>query len=202
MFSIDEIRIAIQSRAHRPAAFQPDPSHAGVAMILGGDDNNLDACFIRRTEREEDPWSGQVAFPGGRASPQDRDAQGVAERETLEEIGLQLNSDQLLGPLPTRSIQRNYMRGSLTLSPFVYHVDVDRRASATVRQTEEVASVFWVPLRHLFDEAGITQIEYPYEGKLTAFPGIGFQQYVIWGLTLRVLASFAEVIGHPLPALE
>ena len=202
MFSIDDIRAAIQSRPHGPAVFRPDPSHAGVAMVLAGDDNKLDACFIRRTEREGDPWSGQVAFPGGRASAQDRDAQGVAERETLEEIGLELKPEQLLGPLPVRSIRRDYLRGNLTLSPFVYHVCADARAVATVRQTTEVAAVFWVPLRHLFDEAGITEIEYPYEGEMTTFPGIGFQQYVIWGLTLQVLASFAEVVSCPLPALK
>ena len=125
MFSIDDIRAAIQSRPHGPAVFRPDPSHAGVAMVLAGDDNKLDACFIRRTERKGDPWSGQVAFPGGRASTQDRDAQGVAERETLEEIGLELKPDQLLGPLPVRSIRRDYIRGNLTLSPFVYHVDAN-----------------------------------------------------------------------------
>ncbi len=202
MFSIDEIRTAIQNRPHEPAAFRPDPSHAGVAMILAGDDNNLDACFIRRAERDGDPWSGQVAFPGGRASPDDRNAQRVAERETLEEIGLKLEPHRLIGPLPVQPIQRNYLRGSLTLSPFVYHIDGASRATATVRLPQEVADVFWVPLRHLFDADAITELEYPLDGKLTTFPGILFEEHVIWGLTLRLLESFADIMRRPLPALN
>ena len=202
MLSIDEIRAAIQNRPHEPAAFRADPSHAGVAMILAGDDNNLEACFIRRAERDGDPWSGQVAFPGGRASQDDRDAQGVAERETFEEIGLKLERHHLIGPLPIRPIERNYLRSRLTLSPFVYQIDAGGRATVTVRLPQEVADVFWVPLRHLFDEAATTELEYPFDGKLTTFPGIRFGEHVIWGLTLRVLESFAEIMRRPLPALN
>ena len=200
MLNVDEIRTAIQKRPHEPAAFRPDPSHAGVAMILAGDDNNLDACFIRRAERDGDPWSGQVAFPGGRAGPGDQDAQSVAERETFEEIGLTLERHHLIGPLPIRPIERNYLRGGLTLSPFVYHVDAGKRVSVSAKLPLEVADVFWVPLRHLFDEAATTELEYPFNGKLTTFPGIEFENHVIWGLTLRVLESFAEIMSRPLPA--
>ena len=34
------------------------------------------------------------------------------------------------------------------------------------------------------------------------FPAIRFQQYLIWGLTLRVLTLFSDVLGQPLPHLE
>ncbi|MCZ6770426.1 MAG: CoA pyrophosphatase [Proteobacteria bacterium] len=202
MLTIDEIRTAIQSRPHEPAAFRADPSHACVAMILAGDDNKLDACFIRRAEHEHDPWSGQVAFPGGRAEPSDKDAASVAERETFEEIGVRLEPYHRIGPLPIRPIQRRDRRIDMTLSPFVYYVGVDGHATASVRQSREVASVFWVPLNHLFDEAATTELEYPFNGQLTTFPGIRFEDHIIWGLTLRVLESFADVMSLSLPALD
>ena len=169
-----------------------------MAMILADGERELDVCFIRRAERDGDPWSGQVAFPGGRADNTDPDAHAVAERETFEEIGLILEPQHRIGPLPVRPD----VRGGLTLSPFVYFVPGDVRAQATPRQFEEVASVFWVPMSHLFDHGAVTELEYPLGGAPSMFPGIQFDDHVIWGLTLRILQTFAEVMERPLPALD
>lgn len=198
MMTIDEIRAALAEREHVPAAFRPDPSHAAVAMILADGQYGLDVCFIRRAERKGDPWTGQVAFPGGRAGIHDPDAHAVAERETYEEIGLRLADRHRVGPLPVRPD----VRGGLTLSPFVYHVEAAVRAQAHVRLTHEVASVFWVPLAHLFDDGAVTELTYPPGRDGTCFPGIGYGEHVIWGLTLRVLHSFADVVDRRLPALD
>lgn len=192
VLTIDDIRVAIQGRAHAPARFQPDPSHAAVAMILVDGDNDLNACFIRRAERDGDPWSGQVAFPGGHAGPADADAHAVAERETWEEIGLKLERYHRVGPLPICPIERGGTRIAITLSPFVYYIGASDQP--TVRLNHEVASMFWVPLQHLFDDAATTELEYPLGGTPTLFPGIRFREYVIWGLTLRILESFAAVM--------
>lgn len=197
MFTLDEIRLALDEREHIPAAFKPSPSHASVAMILADSEAGLDVCFIRRAEREGDPWSGQVAFPGGRAGIHDPDAHTVAERETHEEIGMSLAPRHRVGPLPIRPD----VRGGLTLSPFVYHVEPARRDEASVREPYEVASVFWVPLDHLFDADAVTELEYPLAGSGSVFPGIRFDDHIIWGLTLRVLQSFADIMRRELPAL-
>lgn len=200
MFTIDQIRTALARVPNDPAKYAPHPRHAAVSMIFSGPPGALEVCFIRRAERAGDPWSGQVAFPGGRASPADPDAPSVAERETWEEIGLTLVPRHRIGPLPMRAVETNSLRAGLTLWPFVYHVGAEERAIAMPRLPLEVASVFWVPIDHLFDEGAVTEYEYP---GLTAsvFPGIQFGEHVIWGLTLRVLASFAEVMQRRLPAL-
>jgi 8-oxo-dGTP pyrophosphatase MutT (NUDIX family) len=200
VLTIDEIREAIQDRHHEPAAFEPDFRQAAVAMILSDGGGDLDVCFIRRAVRPGDPWSGQVAFPGGRAGPGDRDAHAVAERETWEEIGLKLAAHHRIGPLPVCPIEPRPPRSGMTLSPFVYYVDAGARAVATVRLRHEVADVFWVPLPHLFDEAATTQLEYSLGGAPTMFPGIRFGDHIIWGLTLRVLDSFAQIMRRTLPA--
>jgi 8-oxo-dGTP pyrophosphatase MutT (NUDIX family) len=198
MLSIDAIRTALDAREHVPAAFRPDPSHASVAMVLADGARGLDVCFIRRAERKGDPWTGQVAFPGGRAGIHDPDAHAVAERETLEEVGMRLGLQHRVGPLPVRPD----VRGGLTLSPFVYYVEPPIRAQATVRQRHEVASVFWVPMTHLFDAGAVTELAYPAGTTSALFPGIQFGEHVIWGLTLRVLQSFAEVLDVTLPAMD
>jgi len=201
MLKIDEIRLALSRLEHDGAAYDPHPSQAAVAMILNESGRGLEVCFIRRAERVGDPWSGQVAFPGGRASAADADAFAVAERETWEEIGVVLTPEHRVGALPMRNVEHNVKRSGLTLWPFVYHVGADERACATARLPAEVASVFWVPIGHLFDHQHVTELEYPMGVTATTFPGIQFGEHVIWGLTLRVLASFAEVMQRQLPAL-
>jgi 8-oxo-dGTP pyrophosphatase MutT (NUDIX family) len=195
VLTIDEIQTALQNRPHQPASFEPHPGQAAVAMILAAGAEDLDVCFIRRAERRGDPWSGQVAFPGGRAEPSDRDASEVARRETYEEIGLSLQTGHLVGPLPVRPIGRQELD---LLSPFVYYVATGAQAEARVRERHEVASVFWVPLHHLFDDEAATELEYPMGGTPSRFPGIRYGDHVIWGLTLRVLESFAEIMQRTL----
>lgn len=200
MITIDQIRTALQHRAHLPAAFEPAPTQAAVAMILADGEDDLEVCFIRRAERAGDPWSGQVAFPGGRAGSDDRNAHDVAERETWEEIGLSLAADHRIGPLPIREVVRPDIQNSLTLSPFVYYIGSGSAILDHASHAHEVADVFWVPLRHLFAASAATELDYPIGGVATTFPGIQFRDQVIWGLTLNVLNSFADIVRPHLTA--
>ena len=205
MFTVEAIRAALERNRTAHPPFVPEWRNASVAMALAGNGEDLETCFILRTEREGDPWSGQVAFPGGRAEPDDADAAAVAERETLEEIGLRLSRDQCLGALPVQSLYRIEPHGSL--SPFVYYLGSDFRRDGTAGWrailSDEVSEAFWVPLRHLFDPDSVTTIEWFRPGRPeTVHAGIGFEGHVIWGLTLRVLGTFAELLGEPLPALD
>ena len=64
---------------------------ASVALVLRERDGDIEALFIRRAEHDGDPWSGDLAFPGGRIDPEDVDARAAAERETLEELALDIS---------------------------------------------------------------------------------------------------------------
>lgn len=61
---------------------------SAVAMILQVREGELHILMIKRAEREGDPWSGHMAFPGGRMDKADAHGFAVAVRETEEEIGL------------------------------------------------------------------------------------------------------------------
>lgn len=192
---LEDIRGALDRRAHKPAKFKASPKQASVAMILCDGVDELEVCFIRRAERPGDPWSGQVAFPGGRSSGEDLCAHTTAERETEEEIGLVLSAEHRVGPLPTRQVAT----GGLTLSPFVYHVPRPLRSTAFAREPAEVAAVFWVPISHLFEPSSATELEWP-AGASASYPGIRYGEHVIWGLTLSVLNSFADIMSRRLAA--
>jgi 8-oxo-dGTP pyrophosphatase MutT (NUDIX family) len=54
--------------------------------------SSIDRCqllLIKRAKREGDPWSGDIALPGGHVELEEDDFQAVC-RETQEEIGLDL----------------------------------------------------------------------------------------------------------------
>ena len=75
-------------------------NRAAVAMILREVHGEAEILMIRRAKREGDPWSGHMAFPGGRMERADRHGFDVARRATEEEIGLQLlESDPCIGRL-------------------------------------------------------------------------------------------------------
>ena len=82
-----------------------DPEHrrAAVAMILRDRPGGPEVLFIERARREGDPWSGHMAFPGGRVDPTDDGVRAAAERETLEEVGIPLRGATTLGRLDDKA---------------------------------------------------------------------------------------------------
>ena len=60
---------ATPGRAADVAGAEPPPRWAAVALVLRvGETGALELLFIKRAEFEGDPWSGHVAFPGGRGT--------------------------------------------------------------------------------------------------------------------------------------
>jgi hypothetical protein len=58
----------------------------------------------------------------------------------------------------------------------------------------EVAAAYWIPLSHLWDLGNRTTVAWGER----RYSGIDYRGEVIWGLTLRVLESFARVLDNPL----
>jgi 8-oxo-dGTP pyrophosphatase MutT (NUDIX family) len=199
MLTLTDIRRALERHEPHIKTFVPVREHAAVAMILAGPAHDLSLCFIRRAERTGDPWSGHYAFPGGRAHPADASAQAVAERETEEEVGLTLRPGQLLSPLSEMPVKLGGVDIGMMLSPFVYYVGA---RSPPLVPNGEVASAYWVPLGHLWDTANTTHLQFERNGTRMIYPAIRYRDYVIWGLTFRLLTLFSDVLDAPLPHLE
>lgn len=173
--------------------------NAAVALILRPPpavaDPRVDACevlAIRRADSARDPWSGQMALPGGSLDTTDAGLIEAAVRETREETGLRvepgghavgrIETMRPLGPrLPV-----------ITIWPFVFRTD----PSATARVASgEVASVHWFPVRALADKGHRDTYVYRDPGLgARRFPCMRLEGQVIWGLTYRILTRFLEVL--------
>jgi 8-oxo-dGTP pyrophosphatase MutT (NUDIX family) len=199
-FTVDQIRRALSR--HRPQVIPREEVtvEAAVALVLAGLDGELSLCAIRRSERPDDPWSGHMALPGGRSSPEDGGPRGAAERETFEEVGLELAEAQLLGPLSEMLVRLGGSSRAMALAPFVYYLGEE--LAPFVVHDEEVAEAFWIPLAYLWDAQNASRMEWERQGTKLMYPAIRFGEQAIWGITFRVLTLFSDVLDAPLPHLE
>jgi len=187
---IETVRRALRARPPLPLP-EPLPQRASVALVLHSIEADLEALFIQRAERPGDPWSGQVAFPGGRAEPGESPVE-TATRETNEEVGLDLStSAELLGGLDELQAVGRNVRIGLSIQPWVFAL---RREPGALQCSEEVASAHWLRLQDLFDPARERPFLYPYEGATLELPSVHLGGLVIWGLTYHMLRSFAQVV--------
>ena len=169
--------------------------NAAVAMILSDvPDRGLSALFIQRAEHPDDPWSGQMAFPGGRYEPYDNTLDAAARRETSEEVGLELSEDMLVGRLSDVSGGRLSVH-SLAVSPFVYH----HPEPPPLNPNYEVASTVWVPLAYLGDLSNIHPYVFEGDPQKREFPSWVYEGYTIWGLTYRIIGHYLSLFGVEIP---
>jgi 8-oxo-dGTP pyrophosphatase MutT (NUDIX family) len=169
----------------------PVSSKAAVALTLRESEAGLELLFIHRAEHPQDPWSGHMAFPGGRAEPGDQDLERTAIRETAEEIGVDLaKAGRSLGSLDeTRAMSR--MRAlDLTITPFVFRLD----GAHPHILSAEVTSVHWIRLDDLLGSSYRELMDYTHEDQRLAFPCFRIQGKTIWGLTYRVFSNLQALI--------
>jgi 8-oxo-dGTP pyrophosphatase MutT (NUDIX family) len=191
-FSLDRIGDVLRNREPRTVA---GTTHAAaVALVLRQSDSGLDALFIRRAEHPDDPWSGHIGLPGGRAESRDQGLVHTAIRETEEEIGLSLATDRdLLGALDeTRAVARAKSI-DLKIAPFVFAAP---EAPDQLILSGEVAAAHWVPLLALFDAAHTASVTMRHGGQDLRFPAIEVHGLTIWGLTLRMLRNFETLVSR------
>lgn len=188
------LRSALASGTSAPRP-KPEQRAAAVAVILAGTADSLALCLIERAIRIGDPWSGDIALPGGRFSLDDIDLRRTAERETFEEISLGLQDSTFLGHIMTQDVGGAIDPGELELSAFAYHV-LD---PPTLRPSHEVAAILWTPLADIWQPERQATIEVARGGARAAFPATRVGGRLVWGLTRRVLAQLGELALCPLP---
>lgn len=184
--SVADVARALAARAPLSAE-RDEPFHeAAVALVLYPDEGGLEALFIKRATRAGDPWSGQIAFPGGRRHPGEDSLQRTAMRETFEEIGLDLAAHgEPLGELDELR-PRNPMLPPIIVRPYVFAI----RARPALVLNEEVAESFWAPLRDVFDPARRKEITIHFSSARLRRQAIGFGEHDIWGMTENILRTF------------
>ena len=171
-------------------------THAAVTLLIrppGGDlssDPTGDAAeilFIKRAVRAGDPWSGHLAFPGGRAEERDSTLLEIAMREASEEVGIDARQGgRVLGRLPTlRPLSARIP--SITVTPFIA---LAPPGAVPRTQPEEVEAAFWMPLGVLRKSGRSASVRWETRDGAREMPAFPSPKGPIWGITERILSQF------------
>ena len=184
--------MSIPARLRLPddAIVPPDDGQRRAAVAIVLDDDRV--LLMVRATRESDPWSGHISLPGGGFHATDAHLQVTAMRETVEELGIALDTHRYLGRMAALHPFSSGPSG-VEVTPFVFAV----AGPVSLSLGPEAAAAFWFPLdRALRGELDGTH-ELVRAGTTMKFPCWRYGDHTIWGLTWRILTQLAERASDP-----
>jgi len=156
-----------------------------AVLILTYRENGQDYVILTKRTHDVPHHKGQIAFPGGAKNEADADLWTTALRETEEEIGLAASAITLVGELSPQLTPTGFR-----VTPYVAKIEVPEHWNINPR---EIAELFSVPLDHLRDPANLRLDTTTYQGIAYADPHFLYKDYIIWGMTGRVLFEWLDL---------
>ncbi|RKD73072.1 8-oxo-dGTP pyrophosphatase MutT (NUDIX family) [Sinobaca qinghaiensis] len=188
------------------------------SRILGEDHFHKSAVMIPIIEKEGTPHvlfevraehmnsqPGEICFPGGRVDAEDANEEEACIREVMEEIGVTRQDITLAGSLDTLVTPYNHM-----IYSFAGHIS---KSAVLSPNPAEVGELFTVPLSYFHENPPVKHNIYlqvqpedtfpyslipggeNYSWRTATVPEYFYEynDYIIWGLTARLLRHFLQV---------
>lgn len=165
---------------------------AGVSILLDDRPNiGLSILMIQRAHHEADPWSGQMAFPGGKSDDDDEHITATALRESFEELNIHDSDVSRVGRL-SDILARPYQpkRKPMVVSPLVFRL----LNEPEIKPNDEVADVIWLPLSHFTVDENRQSMEIERFGSSIALPCYFYQEKRVWGLSLLMIDELVKLL--------
>lgn len=200
----NRLTAALQGRIAK-IANSDDYLQAAVTVPLVDIDGQPSVLFEVRSGKLQ--WQpGEICFPGGRIEADDISPLHAAVRETTEELGVLPESIEVLGQL-------DIMVSAIGVMLYPFAVELTAQWPLAYN-TDEVAEVFTVPLEFLLNtKPEVASMEmatkpltgFPFDLMPPGYPQgyrrrakypvlfYKYKQYVIWGLTARILDDFLNL---------
>ncbi|MEQ9424693.1 MAG: CoA pyrophosphatase [Cyclobacteriaceae bacterium] len=160
-----------------------------VLILLYPDENRICFPLIQRP-KYEGVHSGQIALPGGKFEPEDKNLVQTALRESWEEIGIERDHVSVIGGLSQLFIP---------VSDFVVHPVigyVNEVPSLTPDQIE-VEHIIEADLNGLLDPQNSSETDIEINASLNIrAPYFRVNDKIVWGATAMMLAELVEVINE------
>jgi 8-oxo-dGTP pyrophosphatase MutT (NUDIX family) len=174
------------SKVLKPVSEEQD-ADAAVSLMLKPMNQDFKVLFVKRVENPADPWSGQVAFPGGKRDAKDKNLKQTVVRETLEETNVNLlDGCHFLGVL---TAVRSTRRPEMKILPFIVLLEHDPTIKLNIQELE---GFVWISLEELVQNKSTVKFSFG------EFPAYIVGSSVIWGLTYRILENFFHTIKYSL----
>lgn len=156
-------------------------ANAAVALLIKGV-TNPSILFVKRIHNPTDPWSGQIALPGGKRDGKDKNLKDTVIRETLEETGINLDRCRFLGAM---SVQKSTPRPEIKVLPFVIFLEHEPAITLSKRELEKYV---WIPIEQLAKSKATVTFSF---GESPAYV---INDTVIWGLTYRIIEELMQIL--------
>jgi len=143
--------------------------------------------MIRRRENPQDPWSGQMAFPGGHADRQDRSLFDTGAREALEEVGIDLRKQSFLGCL--RNVQPKNV--PMIVAPFIFLLEEQVHPKTSL----EAKELIWIPMSFLLNQKNVSSITVQIGDEKIPMGCYNYSNHTIWGMSFRIIREIVSKIG-------
>jgi len=171
--------------------------------------NKLHILFEVRGQNMSQP--GEICFPGGRAENNET-PEATAIRETMEELLLQREQIEMMGPLDMLITPFNIL-----IHPYIGMLKGIQGESIAFNP-QEVASIFFVPLEELLAQEPLLHEmkmdfspdqsfpyhlieqgeQYPWKKGSHSVYFYSHKDKIIWGLTAKILKNFLDILrSHP-----
>jgi len=155
---------------------------AAVALIEVNSSEERFVLILRRAFHPADPWSGHLAFPGGRKDAKDSDLLATCLREVKEECGLALSPSDLVEKLPIAIAGRSHGK-PLTVQPWKFQL---REFPSLILEEKEIQSAFWVPYANFTRKE--SHVDFQVMPGLIR-PAFLVENIPLWGFTYGVLCE-------------
>jgi len=172
-------------------SFQPKPLRSApglpeAAVLVAISQTQQAQLLLTRRADHLPSHGGEVAFPGGRREPADRDLVHTALRETEEEIGLPSAQIEVVGWLsPLVSLH------GIRVTPIVGLLS---EQPCFKPNEAEIADVFQVPLAFFCDAPRNATHLIHYQSKPFYVPSWRWQGFHIWGLTAVMIVELVNLL--------
>jgi 8-oxo-dGTP pyrophosphatase MutT (NUDIX family) len=188
--AIVRLRSALAAHHAVEADDETGVRRAAVALIFrAGADGSPELLFIKRAEYPGDPWSGQIAFPGGREESADSSLEATAARETREETGIDLAREGMVIGVLDDLRPRTVRLPAVVVRPYVAVLQRDE----PLELSSEVALAFWIPFGDLAHKESWRDDTVFARGVQINARVFRHDDHVIWGMTERILAQLLEL---------
>lgn len=163
-----------------------EPKHSAVMALFYLKDEKWHLALTKRNEYSG-THSAQVSFPGGKKDEIDSDLIFTAIRETKEEIGVQIEKNQIIGLISSVYIPpSNFLvQPVLAWSPVLPQFELN---------TREVNYIIEISIDQLKDPASLSHEKIKMSTGLTmTVPCFKIENEIIWGATAVILSEIKEL---------
>lgn len=194
-FPVDGIIAQLDQHQARKIPGRRSLMRSAVSVVMfENEQQDTELLLMQRAQRQGDPWSGHISFPGGRMETQDAHPLATAKRELHEEMGIDIsNAADFVGRSSDVVTRQHAKTAPMIVSPYLFRC----HQRPEINANHEAVHTFWMPLSYIANQDNRDSMTWQLGGKNFGvplkMPCYFYQEKRVWGLTLLMLDELVKI---------